>query len=386
LEDVANVDHPLFADLLRHILRGRGKRLRPAIGFLVTRMLNGDAERALPLAVSVELLHTATLVHDDLVDNSFVRRGNPTLNAIASQGVTVLVGDYMFAASADYANRCRDLDVMDVVARTVMTICSGELRQIFNAGDLRQNVEEYYRQIESKTASLFAASSECAAILGGVSPATRANLRSYGHNLGMAFQVADDILDFVGDEKTLGKPVGSDLRQGTITLPALYAMQNDPVGQRLKSLLEGDGDRDANINLAVQMIRQSSAIDQSYQTAAGFAAKARANLAEFADSPSAASVSLSNAPGEQADGAAVDAVEPAHEHEENDRAIEQGAWDALEGVVANDESDRYGRQQGEVDGRDLSGDDAGGGKQHGAEQERQRREGHQVRPQALLCP
>ena len=285
LEDVANVDHPLFADLLRHILRGKGKRLRPAIGFLVTRMLNGDAERALPLAVSVELLHTATLVHDDLVDNSFVRRGNPTLNAIASQGVTVLVGDYMFAASADYANRCRDLDVMDVVAKTVMTICYGELRQIFNAGDLRQNVEEYYRQIESKTASLFAASSECAAILGGVSPAARANLRDYGHNLGMAFQVADDILDFVGDEKTLGKPVGSDLRQGTITLPALYAMQSAPVGQRLKSLLEGAGDRDANINLAVQMIRQSSAIDQSYQTAAGFAAKARANLAEFADSP-----------------------------------------------------------------------------------------------------
>jgi geranylgeranyl pyrophosphate synthase len=285
LDEVTNVEDPIFRDLLRHILRGRGKRLRPAIGFLVTRMLNGDVERALPLAASVELLHTATLVHDDLVDNAFVRRGNPTLNAIASQGVTVLVGDYMFACSADYANRCRNLAVMDVVAKTVMIICAGELRQIFRTGDLRQDVEEYYRQIESKTASLFAASSESAGLMVDQSPEAVAALRAYGHNLGMAFQVADDILDFVGDEKTLGKPVGSDLRQGTITLPALYALQNAKVGRRLLSLLESEGDREAAVRQAVQIIRQSNAIESSYQTAADFAAKAKSSLDGFPDSP-----------------------------------------------------------------------------------------------------
>lgn len=285
LDDVTNVEDPIFAELLRHILRGRGKRLRPAIGFLVTRMLAADPARALPMAVSVELLHTATLVHDDLVDNSFVRRGNPTLNAIASQGVTVLVGDYMFASSADYANRCHNLAVMDVVARTVMTICAGELHQIFSAGNLRQSIDEYYRQIESKTASLFAASAECAGLLADLPAESVALLRDYGHNLGMAFQVADDILDFVGDEKTLGKPVGSDLRQGTITLPALYALQYEKVGERLQSLLEDELNREEAVSQAVQIIRQSPAIESSYRTANDFAARAKASLENFATSP-----------------------------------------------------------------------------------------------------
>ncbi|MHB1004800.1 MAG: polyprenyl synthetase family protein [Chloroflexota bacterium] len=285
LDEVAGVEDPIFAELLRHILRGRGKRLRPAIGFLVTHMLGADRARALPMAVSVELLHTATLVHDDLVDNSFVRRGNPTLNAIASQGVTVLVGDYMFAASADYANRCHSLSVMDVVARTVMIICAGELHQIFSANDLQQSIDAYYRQIESKTASLFAASAECAALLADLPAEAVADLRAYGHNLGMAFQVADDILDFVGDEKTLGKPVGSDLRQGTITLPALYALQYEKVGERLQSLLEDELNREEAVSQAVQLIRQSPAIESSYRTANDFAQKAKASLARFAPSP-----------------------------------------------------------------------------------------------------
>lgn len=281
LESVADVDYPFLDDLLHHILKGRGKRLRPAIVFLVTGLVRGDKERSLPLAASVEVLHTATLVHDDLVDNSFVRRGLPTLNAIASQGVTVLVGDYLFAVAAEYANRSRNLQVMDVVTRTLQIIIHGELRQIFSIGNWRQSLDDYYRKIESKTAALFAASSECAAILAGLSPREVEVLRSYGHNLGTAFQIADDILDFVGDEKTLGKPVGSDLRQGTVTLPALYAMQSSPEGERILALLEGNGDRESNMRQAVQLIRQSSAIEASYATAADFAAKAKAAVMEF---------------------------------------------------------------------------------------------------------
>ena len=285
LDDVASVDHPIFTELLRHILRGRGKRLRPTIGFLVARMAKGDLALCLPMAVAVELLHTATLVHDDLVDNSLVRRGSPTLNAIASQGVTVLVGDYMFACSADFANRCRNLAVMDVVAKTAMVICAGELHQVFSSGDLRQAVDEYYRQIESKTASLFAATTECAGILSNLTAAEVAELRNYGRCLGMAFQIADDILDFVGDEKVLGKPVGSDLRQGVLTLPTLYALQSQAVGDRILSLLEAEGDREANVRQAVQLVRQSSAIEASYETAADFVRRAKASLAGFADSP-----------------------------------------------------------------------------------------------------
>jgi geranylgeranyl pyrophosphate synthase len=285
LSEVASVDYPFLSDLLHHILRGRGKRLRPAIVFLVTGLANGDSKRSLPLAASVELLHTATLVHDDLVDNSFVRRGNPTLNSIASQGVTVLVGDYLFALSADFANRCRDLEVMDVVTRTLQTIVNGELRQIFTIGNWRQSLDDYYRKIESKTAALFAASGECAGLLAGVSKADVENLRAYGHNLGTAFQIADDILDFVGDEKVLGKPVGSDLRQGTVTLPALIAMQRKPEGERILALLEGNGDQEANVRQAVQLIRQSDSIETSYEMAAQFATRAKDAIAGFPDSP-----------------------------------------------------------------------------------------------------
>jgi geranylgeranyl pyrophosphate synthase len=285
LEKVAEIDDPLFADLLRHILRGRGKRLRPAIAFLVTGLVGGDRALSLPLAGAIELLHTATLVHDDLVDNSFVRRGNPTLNAIASQGVTVLVGDYLFAAAADHANRCRNLDVMDVFVRATATICKGEVRQIFSAGDYDQSQDDYYRQIDSKTASLFAAASECSGILAGLEPVAVTRLREYGHSLGVAFQIADDILDFTGDEKVLGKPVGSDLRQGMVTLPAMYALQHAGVGERLRSLLDGNGDREANLSQAVQLIRQSPAIEDSYQTAADFARAAQDNVSHFPDSP-----------------------------------------------------------------------------------------------------
>ncbi len=298
LERVAEVDDPIFAELLRHILRGRGKRLRPSLAFLTTGLISGDRARStssrhypwadagtLPLAVALELLHTATLVHDDLLDNAFVRRGNPTLNAIASQGVTVLVGDYLFAGAADYANRCHNLAVMDVVVKAAMTICKGEIRQIFSAGDYKQSMEQYYRQIDAKTAALFAAASECPGILAGQGAEVVARLREYGHSLGVAFQIVDDILDFTGDEKVLGKPVGSDLRQGTVTLPTLYALQSVAVSDRLLSLLEGDGDREANVSQAVQLVRQSPAIEDSYATAADFVRAAKESISIFPDSP-----------------------------------------------------------------------------------------------------
>ncbi|MHB1134115.1 MAG: polyprenyl synthetase family protein [Chloroflexota bacterium] len=285
LARVAEMDDPIFADLMRHILRGRGKRLRPAIAFLVTGLISGDRAQAVSLAAGLELLHTATLVHDDLLDSSFVRRGLPTLNAIASQGVTVLVGDYLFAAAADYANRCHNLAVMDVVVKAVMTICTGEIRQIFSAGDYKQSLEQYYRQIDAKTAALFAAAAECPGILAGLAPADVARLRAYGHSLGVAFQIVDDILDFVGDEKVLGKPVGSDLRQGMVTLPTLYALQSAPVGERLLGLLEDNGDREANVSQAVQLVRQSPAIGASYETAADFVRAAKESVAAFPDSP-----------------------------------------------------------------------------------------------------
>ena len=187
------------------------------------------AEKVAALAAAVETLHTATLVHDDLIDNALLRRGNPTLNAMWTSAATVLTGDYLFARAAAFAAETESVRVISIFAQTLMTICSGELNQIFGSDGGQPTAtarEYYYQRIYSKTASLFAASAEAGALL-GEAPQTEAQaLRDYGHNLGMAFQIVDDVLDFAGSEGDLGKPIGSDLRQGIITLPTIHFLED----------------------------------------------------------------------------------------------------------------------------------------------------------------
>jgi geranylgeranyl pyrophosphate synthase len=277
LRETVRVEYIPLANIFEMLIGSGGKRIRPALCVLAARFHPTDPEQAITLAVSTELVHAATLIHDDLIDKSSVRRGSPTVNSRWSGTATVLAGDFLLARAADIAASIENFRVMRIFARTLMTICEGEIRQDFARSHWPPNREEYYRHIESKTASLFVAATEGGAILSGAPEDEIAALRSYGRNLGMAFQMVDDILDFTADENELGKPVGSDLRQGTFTLPIFYYLEQDARAKTISDFIGADIDR------LIDAIRNSPAIAAAKAEAQRTAQTARDALAIFPD-------------------------------------------------------------------------------------------------------
>lgn len=316
-EKMKSVDADVFAPLANAFLEliGQGgKRLRPALALLAAGLQDGtpdlnssrsnadgmptapgeyrDAHTLIALAAAVEMLHTATLVHDDVIDGALLRRDAPTLNASWSAGATVLAGDYMFARSAQFAAETDNVRVITIFSDTLRVIVDGEMRQLSDRNDFRQDRQAYYQRIYAKTASLYSAATEAAAVLVGLAPDRVQALKSFGYQFGMAFQIVDDILDFVGTDATLGKPVGSDLRQGTLTLPFLYYLRELPQPQKVVSRLlqareradAGDpGILSATVEEIVQAVRASGAIEAAHQEALGFLDHAVYDLAPFND-------------------------------------------------------------------------------------------------------
>ena len=278
IKKVGDVEYPLLASLLAHVLAPRGKRIRPALVLLAASFNDYRLEFLVPLAAALELLHTATLVHDDLIDNSDVRRGRATLHNLTSKAATVLVGDYLFANAASLCAETQSVRVMGVFGQALMKIVDGELKQLFTTGVWRQSREDYYQKIQGKTASLLRTATETGAILSRASEAEIEALGAYGYNLGMAFQIVDDVLDFVGTETELGKPIGSDLRQGTITLPAIRLLETDPDHVAIRRVCE-DGDiSDEAIQRAVDAVKASDGIGYALDQARGFARLASSYL------------------------------------------------------------------------------------------------------------
>ena len=277
LHAAIRIEFEPLADIFESLINSGGKRIRPALAILATRFHPTDPEKALTLAVTLELVHAATLIHDDLIDKSPLRRGSPTISSRWSGTATVLAGDFLLARAADIASTVENFRVMSIFAKTLMAICDGEIRQDFGGSHWPPNREEYYRHIDSKTASLFTAATEGGAVLSGATEREIAALKAYGHNLGMAFQVVDDILDFTADERQLGKPVGSDLRQGTFTLPVFYFIDQDARGARIVDFLSEDMDE------LVNAIRHSTAIGASKAEARQFAQAAKEALGIFPD-------------------------------------------------------------------------------------------------------
>ncbi len=221
MQRVSEVEFEWLALLVKHVLGASGKRLRPALTLLSGKIFDYNLPQLVPMAASVELLHTATLIHDDTLDKAALRRGLSTVHTVWDANTAVLFGDYMFAASAEMVSRTAHVRAMRQFAQTLGTICSGELSQHYRAHDWRVSEDEYFRRIGGKTASLFALATESGAYLSGAPEAAAQALGEYGYKLGMAFQIADDVLDLTSDEATLGKPAGGDLMQGTVTLPAI---------------------------------------------------------------------------------------------------------------------------------------------------------------------
>ena len=272
MHEVSSIEYEQLRATLDYLLGSGGKRLRPALVLLASKFYPADADKVTSLAAAVETLHTATLIHDDLIDNAFLRRGNPTLNTLWNSAATVLTGDYLFARAAAFAAETESVRVVSIFSQTLMTICNGELNQIFGSDQGQLTREYYYQRIYSKTASLFAASTETGAILSGAAEPEVQALRDYGYNLGMAFQIVDDILDFAGSEDELGKPIGSDLRQGIITLPAIHFLEAHPADETVTRALNGQDDV---VQAAVEMIKGSGAIESSLAEAKAFAARSR---------------------------------------------------------------------------------------------------------------
>jgi len=277
----ANEHHPELRTALHQLLGAGGKRIRPTLGLLVGNMLGADSRKLITLAAAVELLHTATLVHDDLIDGAFLRRGNPTLNARWSPATTVLTGDFIFARAAKLAAETNCLPLMHLFAETLAIIVNGELTQLFTSHGIA-NRENYDQRIFAKTASLFEMSARAAAMISPVDEATVEAMQDYGYQLGMAFQIVDDILDFNGEQTEVGKPVGSDLLQGLITLPTLHYIEDHSDDPDIQALLEGntDSNRDMRLRL-VQSIRKSEAISRSMNEAEKYVAEALRALTDM---------------------------------------------------------------------------------------------------------
>jgi geranylgeranyl pyrophosphate synthase len=274
LETLAQVEEPL-SSMLRGALGG--KRLRPALVILVGRMFDSPAAPFHSLAAAVEMLHTATLIHDDLVDEGDLRRGRETLHTIWPAGVTVLAGDYLLAQAMSLVAGLDHPRVLGVFAETLCTMCAGEIRQIFATQGKHTGREGYYRGVEAKTASLFAASTEMAGILAGAEESQIAALRRFGRELGVAFQIVDDVLDFIGAEAQLGKPAGSDLRQGLITLPVLFYLEEVEDGAAVDAVLSGQRDAE-HVRAAMEAVCASGAIEAALAEARAHATRSRQAL------------------------------------------------------------------------------------------------------------
>jgi geranylgeranyl pyrophosphate synthase len=273
LRSQADGAHPELRSALDHLLAAGGKRFRPALALLTAQMLDAPRQKMITLGAAVELLHTATLVHDDLIDGALLRRGNPTLNSRWSPPATVLTGDFIFARAARMAADSDHLPLMKLYADTLAIIVNGELIQLFSSRGMISR-EDYYRRIYAKTASLIEMTTQSAAMISPAKADVIETMRLFGYNLGMAFQIADDVLDFTGEQAEVGKPVGSDLLQGLVTLPAIYYAEAHPDDPDVICLINGSYSEHERMERLVLAVSRSPGIEHSLLEAREFIGKA----------------------------------------------------------------------------------------------------------------
>ncbi|PKM76784.1 MAG: heptaprenyl diphosphate synthase [Firmicutes bacterium HGW-Firmicutes-15] len=268
-----------------HLVKAGGKRLRPAFTLLVAKLFADSVETVIPMAVALELTHMATLVHDDVIDNSRLRRGQPTVKNEWGNRISIYSGNYVFAKSLCLVAGYQRSDLLKVLADASMRICEGEIRQMLSCYNIQQGMKDYLRRIERKTALLISVSCQLGAMISQASEGQITALKRYGYYLGMAFQITDDILDFVADEEILGKPVGSDIRQGVITLPAIYALKYGNQREQLGKLLSSPELCTKEAEAIIALITETDGMDYAYHVSNRFADKARQQLDLLPDVP-----------------------------------------------------------------------------------------------------
>ncbi len=256
-------DFPTLRESAVHLLAAGGKRLRPAFTLLAGKFYSSSDNKLLPAAMALELIHMATLVHDDIVDASTTRRGRPTVKAQWGNTVSVRTGDYLLAKSLELIAEINHPDVSRILARVSIEMCKGEIQQIKTLFDTRQNHKQYYYRIKRKTALLIQASCLTGGIVSGAPRKEVWALGAYGHSLGIAFQIGDDILDITAETAELGKPIGGDLRQGVITLPMIIALKHSPQREKLHLLLGKKNKTKPEVDLAISLIKEAAVINEA---------------------------------------------------------------------------------------------------------------------------
>lgn len=286
LKKLIGARHPILGAAAEHLFAAGGKRIRPAIVLLVSRatMLERPlTERHRRLAEITEMIHTASLVHDDVVDEADLRRNVETVNSLFGDKIAVLAGDFLFAQSSWYLANLDNLEVVKLLSEVIRDFAEGEIMQSINRFDIDASINSYLDKTYYKTASLMANSAKAAVILSDASTEVAENLYDYGRNLGLAFQIADDILDFTGSPEVLGKPAGLDLASGKLTSPVFYALKQKPY---LEILIEREFSEPEDVSKAFELIQNSDGIEQARQLAKDLARKASQNLSCLAPSAS----------------------------------------------------------------------------------------------------
>lgn len=268
-----------------HLLKAGGKRLRPTFALIAAKFAQYSLEKLMPLAVALEMIHMASLVHDDVVDRSKTRRGIPTVKAKWGNRLSLCTGDYLLAKSLILISSYSDKRIYEILSKVSIEMCQGEIQQITTAFALPQNIRDYFYRIKRKTALLISASCQLGAIASGAPIHVEKALQKYGYYLGMAFQITDDILDIIATEKELGKPVGSDLKQGILTLPTIFALQVSPRKERLFQLISRRFSKHEELDEALEIIRNSNALTLSYDIVNKFINKAKKQLDILPESP-----------------------------------------------------------------------------------------------------
>jgi octaprenyl-diphosphate synthase len=284
---MASEHAPRIPEVTAHLVEAGGKRLRPMLTLATARMCGYEGPFHIHLAATVEFIHTATLLHDDVVDESAKRRGRPTANLLWDNKSSVLVGDYLFARSFQLMVETGSLQVLDILSNAAATIAEGEVLQLTAAQDLRTDERVYLQVIRGKTAALFSAATEVGGVIAGAPEAEILALRTYGDALGIAFQIADDLLDYGGTAAATGKNTGDDFRERKVTLPVIKAVAGADAAERAfwRRVIEAGEQRDGDLAEALAIMARHDAMERARADALGWADRARAALAALPDHP-----------------------------------------------------------------------------------------------------
>jgi octaprenyl-diphosphate synthase len=295
-DDLRKVEHEIALESMasgtvvstisQHLNGNGGKRLRPILLLLSAKLVGETNPSSIHLGAVVELIHTATLVHDDIIDVAEIRRGKPSTNILWGNHTSVLAGDWLYMQAFQIALRERNFHVLDILIALTQSMVEGELLQLERIGRTNVTEADYMELIDRKTAGLFSACARLGVVVGGGSDSQEQKLGDFAWNLGMAFQLIDDVLDFTAREKVLGKPVGGDLREGKVTLPVIYALQSCDAAERaqIEQVVQERSYSNASLASVLRILERCGGIDRARERATAFADKARSAIHGFPDS------------------------------------------------------------------------------------------------------